>query len=177
MGTGYTFEGITLNSAETKLLKVYYYDCYHFLSLPVLSNKSINLLYDEEDSYGSRYVYSENDEVSGKGKLTGTRDFLIDNTMGEIIKVLYYDAKDRIIQQRSTNHLGGYEADFYRYTFTGKLLKHHHCHSVPYQPVLKEEYTYSYDHSERLKSIRHKLDENEEVILSENWYDELGRYG
>ena len=175
MGTGYTFEGITLNSAETKLLKVYYYDCYHFLSLPVLSNKSINLLYDEEDSYGSRYVYSENDEVSGKGKLTGTRDFLIDNTMGEIIKVLYYDAKDRIIQQRSTNHLGGYEADFYRYTFTGKLLKHHHCHSVPYQPVLKEEYTYSYDHSERLKSIRHKLDENEEVILSENWYDELGR--
>ena len=68
MGTGYTFEGITLNSTETKLLKVYYYDCYHFLSLPVLSNKSINLLYDEEDSYGSRYVYSENDEVSGKGK-------------------------------------------------------------------------------------------------------------
>ena len=46
--------------------------------------------------------------VSAKGLLAGTRVKILDGS-GEIVTAMYYDSKGRIIQKKSTNHLGGFD--------------------------------------------------------------------
>ena len=80
-----------------------------------------------------------------------------------------------MVQQRSTNLMGGSDTDFLSYSFSGKPLKHKHVHTATGKPAHTEVYTYTYDSAERLKEVYHKLDNQAEVLLANNTYDELGR--
>ena len=80
-----------------------------------------------------------------------------------------------MVQQRSTNLMGGFDTDCLAYSFSGKPLKHKHVYTATGKPVHTEVYTYTYDSAERLKEVYHKLDNQAEVLLSNNTYDELGR--
>ena len=170
--TGYTLTGIALNESDVQLLNVYYYDNYHFLSLSVFDGMDL-LHYEQQPGYNS-YV-TDNIEVAARGKLTGHCCFLLDNSNNKILTTMYYDSWDHVVQQRSTNHLGGIDVDFYCREMTGKLLKHMHSHSVPDKQPLTEIYTYEYDYGERLVRVKHQLNNQSEVILTENSYDDLGR--
>lgn len=171
--TGYTLTGIALNESDVQLLNVYYYDNYHFQTLPVFGGMDL-LHYVPQRGYGSLYV-AGNIEIAAKGKLTGSCCFLLNNSNHKILTMTYYDLWDHIIQQRSTNHLGGVDVDFYWREMTGKLLKHMHSHSAPDKQPLTEIYTYEYDYGERLVRVKHQLNNQSEVVLTENSYDDLGR--
>ena len=132
------------------------------------------LHYVPQRGYGSLYV-AGNIEIAAKGKLTGSCCFLLNNSNHKILTMTYYDLWDHIIQQRSTNHLGGVDVDFYWREMTGKLLKHMHSHSAPDKQPLTEIYTYEYDYGERLVRVKHQLNNQSEVVLTENSYDDLGR--
>ena len=80
-----------------------------------------------------------------------------------------------MVQQRSTNLMGGSDTDFLSYSFSGKPLKHKHVYTATGKPVHTEVYTYTYDSAERLKEVYHKLNNQAEVLLANNTYDELGR--
>ena len=47
--------------------------------------------------------------------------------------VTYYDRFSRPVQTHSTNHLGGYDSDYFLYDFTDAVLKHRHLHSSKFQ--------------------------------------------
>ena len=111
----------------------------------------------------------------GKGYLTGTRSFCLGGSAGAVVSALYYDTEGRMVQQRSTNLPGGSDTDFLSYSFSGKPLKHKHVHTATGKPAHTEVYTYTYDSAERLKEVYHKPDNQAEVLLANNTYDELGR--
>ena len=129
------------------------------------------LAYEADSGYDARF----DGTASGKGYLTGTRSFCLGGSAGAVVSAFYYDADGRMVQQRSTNLPGGSDTDFLSYSFSGKPLKHKHVHTATGKPAHTEVYTYTYDSAERLKEAYHKPDNQAEVLLSNNTYDELGR--
>jgi hypothetical protein len=125
--------------------------------------------------YDSRYLNSSCSACSAKGLLVGTRTKMLDDTTQEIVSAFYYDAKGRLIQQKSTNLLGGSEVEYYAYSFTGQPTKKQKIHTATGKSTITEIYTYAYDHAGRPTTTKYKLDSNAEITLSELTYDELGR--
>jgi hypothetical protein len=100
---------------------------------------------------------------------------MLDDTTQEIVSAFYYDAKGRLVQQKSTNLLGGSEAEYYACSFTGQPTKKQKIHTATGKSTITETYTYAYDHANRPTATTYQLDSNTPVILSELTYDELGR--
>lgn len=172
-GTGYLFpflSGIT----DIRLLEVTYYDTYDFLSLPLLSACAGPLAYCSEPGYGERYTNVSSAGISAYGRLTGSRTYF-PGTDGEVLAAYYYDDRGSVVQSRSTNHFGGYESDFFAYTFSGNPNKHGHLHTAPGKPLQREQYTYEYDHSDRLVSVSHSVNGRSPVGLIQHDYDEFCR--
>ncbi|MCF2709618.1 RHS repeat domain-containing protein [Bacteroides pyogenes] len=170
--TGYVFPD--LSAPVSSLLIVNYYDTYDFLSLPSFMSYSDSLSYLASVGYGERYMSSSFPSSSAFGKLTGKRTYL-PGTDEEIMTVYYYDDCGRVIQTRSTNHLDGYDTDFFLYTFTGKVKKRKHVHTVPGKASYTEQYMYEYDHADRLLSVCHSLNGCPPVQLALHEYDEFCR--
>ena len=136
-----------------------------------MSGMPSGLAYEADSGYDARF----DGTASGKGYLTGTRSFCLGGAAGAGVSAFYYVADGRLVQQRSTNLMGGFDTDFLSYSFSGKPLKHKHVHTATGKPAHTEVYTYTYDSAERLKEVYHKPDNQSEVLLSNNTYDELGR--
>ncbi|MBP1631243.1 MAG: hypothetical protein H6Q15_2136 [Bacteroidetes bacterium] len=169
LNTGYQLSS-QINSA-IRLLKVEYYDNYNYMHLlpdtlqPKLSYVSLN-------DYSQQYV-NANSSISAKGMHTGSKVFVLEDNSKTIITAMYYDCRGRLAQSRSTNHLGGYESDWYSYTFTGKVDKHRHDHSGFIN--LKEVSKNYYDQAERLIKTTHSLNDATPVTLLEKKYNDLGQ--
>ena len=136
-----------------------------------MSGMPSGLAYEADSGYDARF----DGTASGKGYLTGTRSFCLGGASGTVVSAFYYDAEGRMVQQRSTNLLGGFDTDCFTYSFSGKPLKHKHVHTATGKSTQTEVYTYTYDSAERLKEVYHKLNNQAEVLLANNTYDELGR--
>ena len=132
---------------------------------------NINMGYDSSVSgFGIRYTDGYKGLLTGKvtAQLTGA------GISGYLYSAFYYDDRGRIIQSRSTNHLGGLETECFAYNLIGDVLKKKHVHTKG--AISQEElYTYDYDHARRLIKTRHKLGSNAEVVLSQNTYNDLGQ--
>ena len=88
----------------------------------------------------------------------------------------WYDQKGRAIASHSGNHLGGYtktesELD---YSGTAKMVvtKHKRLDSDT-ERVITENFTY--DHQNRIKVHKHKVDNNAEEILAQNNYNDISQ--
>ena len=157
------------HQAETDLLTVNYYDNYDFLELLDGQTKS-RLAYAAEDGYGEQYP-------DATGLLTGTRTYLLDGSGQYLATAYYYDNRGRVVQERSTNHMGGYDATYSQYDFIGNVtrqrIEHHAQDWGAFS--LTEAYRHEYDHAGRPVRTWHQVDDNPEVLLTENTYDETGR--
>lgn len=163
---GYTITGVSLSNPI--VLSADYYDSYDFIGK---NNVPTSLGYDTSTSgFGTRYTDGY------KGLLTGkiTAQLSATGVSGYLYSALYYDDRSRIIQGRSTNHLGGLETEYIAYNLAGDILKKKHIHTKG-SASQEELYTYEYDHAQRLIKTRHKLGNNAEVILSQNTYNDLGQ--
>ncbi len=120
---------------------------------------------------------------NAKGLQTGQAKALLggQNDARYIYTSFYYDDRGLVIQKNSTtsqltsshDNQYGLEQDSYIYGYTGKVQRHNHVHKgTTYQ---KEDYTYFYDHADRLLTAKYAISGNPEVILFSNTYDELGR--
>ena len=112
---------------------------------------------------------------NAKGLLTGSRTYRLDDPSEYTVSALYYDHRGRIVQTHRSNHLGGFEEEYFAYTFTGKVKRRMHRHSAPGKLPLTEVYEYAYDHAERLLSVTHRLNGAPAVTLTACTYDEAGR--
>ncbi|MCH3994112.1 MAG: M91 family zinc metallopeptidase [Prevotella sp.] len=106
--------------------------------------------------------------------MTGQRVYKISGTSGSTVRSIYYDKKGNTIQTHSTNDAGGYDHDYFSYTFTGKLSGHQHDHSAGNRDSITELTTYTYDNMDRPLSTKYKLDGNPEVTLADNTYNLFG---
>ena len=178
-GYGYSWSSLPadIKSTEAIVLVVNYYDNYDHLLRQ--SNFRQTLDYTEAESYGKRYINEGLGERTPKGLLTATRIRRINSygqPNGELVTAMYHDQRGRVIQTKSTNHLGGVDTELVDYNFTGQPVKKLHIHTLKDGVGKQEElYTYTYDHAGRLIETKHKWNNNAEVSLARNEYDELGR--
>ena len=107
--------------------------------------------------YDSLYINHEASLISAQGRLTGTKIKVLDKEQ-YLTSALYYDYKGRIIQGRCQNHLGGYDTDFYSYTYTGKLFARLHTYQIGNGKRHMEEYTYEYLADGELRDVYHRVD-------------------
>ncbi len=112
---------------------------------------------------------------SAKGLLTGTEVAMINNPSQKIFTVIYYDEKARPVQTLATNHLNGYDYDFFAYNFIGQPVKKKHIHKAYTNTEIVEDYAFAYDHAGRPTVTTHKLNNGAAITLSSLQYDELGR--
>ena len=152
----------------TNIVSVNYYDDYRFIDLQSAQEKS-KLVFVSTPGYDAQYTGGT------KGLLTGTRTYQFNVPEKYTVSANYYDHRGRIVQTHATNHLGGFDDDYFSFTFTGKVTGHRHVHSAAGQPTQTEIYSYTYDHAERLLMVSHKLNDNTAIVIAENKYDEIGR--
>jgi len=161
---------VNISLSSSTVLTANYYDGYGFMSRyggPLISNPNFSI--DPNTDYGKQYTGGY------KGLLTGKATALLDGS-GYLYNVMYYDYMGRVIQTKATNHLtGGYDKDYFLYTFTGKIKKHQHVQSAQGKASITEVYENFYDNAERLTKTTHSLNGSTPVILAENTYDDMGR--
>ncbi len=163
-------EGYTLNrtfpSSNNYTLTLYsisHYDSY--VNLPSWSN---GYLYFNE--YG---IATKSDKLQGQIVATQIR---ILNTSNWLRSVTYYDDKNRPIQVISDNSVGGTDRLTKILSFDGKPLQEYHTHTSRfYTTAILTKRTYSYDHADRVLKVKHKIGSQEEVTVSENFYNEMGQ--
>ena len=161
---GYT---VNLTLPVTNLLTVNYYDDYAFTNILTAAEKA-KMPFVTVSGYDAQYN-------NVKGLLTGTRTYQLNDPAKYTVSALYYDHRGRVVQTHASNHLGGFEDEYFAYTFTGKVKQRQHVHSATGKTTQTEVYTYTYDHAERLLSVTHKLNTAAAVTLATNTYDEVGR--
>ena len=138
----------------SSLLQVNYYDDYNFTTDTQLA---FGLEKIGKVQYDSLYINHEASLISAQGRLTGTKIKVLDKEQ-YLTSALYYDYKGRIIQGRCQNHLGGYDTDFYSYTYTGKLFARLHTYQIGNGKRHMEEYTYEYLADGELRDVYHRVD-------------------
>ena len=171
---GYNVDVILNN---VKLLTVNYYDCYDFLQNERASVQA-NLAYIPQQDCDTMRT-SPN---AVRGLLTGGRIYRLESDSLYNVNATYYGERDRIVQTHATNHLGGYEHDYFKTSFTGKTLLHRHIHVcpglriiTPNETTTEEVYIYTYDRADRVKTISHAIGGQPQRIIHDYTYDELGR--
>ena len=86
----------------------------------------------------------------------------------------FYDERFRLVQEKSTNYLGGFNRTYFAYSFVDKPIKMQHIQSPSVKATQTELYAYEYDHAARLLITKRKLNASAEILLVNNSYDELG---
>lgn len=176
---GYTWNVLKttdLENANSDVLLVNYYDdVNNLLNLGTHTNYKELLAYNTESGYGVQHTNS-------KGLLVATRVKNIDSNgksentrKGEIATAMYYDNRGRVIQTKSTNHLGGVDKEYIAYDFVGNPTQRKTVHSATGKTTQTEIYKYTYDHAGRLLTTTHQLNSGTVTTLAKNEYDELGR--
>ena len=154
----------TSSGVKTPLLETFY-DDYSFLT----STESSKVGFNSTNGYESSYA-------SAKGLQTGSRVHHLNDPSSYEVTAMYYNEYGEMIQRRSTNIRSGNDDDYILYNhFTGKKLNHKHIHSSYAQTPHTEIYTYTYDTSDQLTSVKHKFDDNAQVTLYSLEYDNIGR--
>ncbi len=159
---GYTCQ---MSLQDVDLLTVTWYDSYGFLS--ILSDDSLSF---------APVTGHTGQAACATGLVTGQASYSADGGGTPLLTVCYYDTEGRIIQQRSSNTLGGHDVTATSYTFSGEPSVITNMHSAPGKPSLCETSVYSYDsHSGLLTSVTHSVNGSSPVTLSSYTYDAVGR--
>jgi len=181
LNSGYAVPSGISGLVYNQLTVARYYDTYNFLDHPSHSAHKTKLAYALDNgatssTYGTKYE-STISGLASKGWLTGEKSGLLGGSGGTKMTACYYDHSGRIIQSRSTNHLGGCDMKYVQYNLQGEAERELFAHyaSATATTATIQMYTYTYDGFGRLHSTRYKLGANAEVTLSTNEYDEIGR--
>ena len=166
--------GYSVSGFSPSLQSVYsvnYYDDYSFVGNG-LAPTSLAYTTPPTGDYGSQGL------TSPRGLLTGTAVGRITSSgvSGMNYTAIYYDDKERIIQTRGSNHMGGFDYEYTGYNYMDTVLKRQHVHSASGMSTQTETYTYDYNNNTGLlETTKHKLNTNSEVTLHQYTYNELGQ--
>ena len=158
---GYTLLGSPHSVSEAQVRTVTYYDDYGF------------------PHAGGSYAFSDNLAARSfrpdvRGQVSGTRTRRLDNNIW-LNSVTYYDAQYRPIQAVSDNHLSGKDrvTTTYRNAVNSEMMASKRVHSAN-GSMRATSQNYSYDHTGRLLSVTHQLDNKAAVTLSAQQHNAIG---
>ena len=161
----YQINGIDLVSQIDYI--TFYYDNYSFVGYNG---------FDKKLAFSFLPTNLSGKSFSAKGAQTGAKIAILsgDSISGYKYSVSYYDEWKRIIESKTTDCIGGFRAVYTEYDFQGHPIKTLNVYQR--NGDTNQEYTVNtYDHAGRLLKTTHQLNDNPEVVLAENEYDELGR--
>jgi RHS repeat-associated protein len=159
---GYT--NTVFPSANIDVLSVTYYDNYSFKNL---IGATLNYVPNEVAEQPASEFTTVKGLVTGtKVKVLGSSTFLC--------SVSYYDDQYRSIQTLSQNHKGGIDLSTSQLDFSGKALHAKTSYNdASGTTIIKRRFVY--DHAGRLLKTYHQVNNNAEVLLSANTYNEIGQ--
>lgn len=164
-------------SAITKLLSVNYYDSYP----PDAPGTPASIQGQDSKQHpilSATPVASPSDPntaITTQGMPTASYTNNIESD-GWTKTYIYYDVKGRPVEALSNNYLGGYTRIESLLTFSGKptaVYTYHKRLASDQETSVKE--TFVYDHQERLVQHKHQVTGQQEIMLTENVYNELGQ--
>ncbi len=171
---GYTnnsFPDVTTTGCN--IYSLTYYDNYLYIGQTLFSD-----FHFETNSYNLDYndLYTKGKITAIKTKILPTSGIEPEKYENWIIKALYYDEFDNVIQTVSNLAVGGINRVSNKYNYTGELLEMTQYHKLDTEllPNIIVQ-TFNYDHAGRLLSETHKVNNKNAVQLSEYEYDELGK--
>ncbi|MCI3938908.1 RHS repeat-associated core domain-containing protein [Chryseobacterium aahli] len=155
-------------TGSMKILSVNYYDSYPAYSFNPSFPSTI---------YG-KTILTDNAATLGKSTKSLPVMTLVKNIEDDnwTKSYSYYDTKGRTVGSYAINHLGGYTKTESELDFAGTVLQtktYHKRLANDTEKVITE--TFTYDHQNRLKVHKHKIDNNTEEILAQNEYNELSQ--
>ena len=151
---GYTNRALPLITDNATILVVNYFDTYNAIpTLPFTNHSGFT-------------TALQGLLVASKTRVLGTSDWLW--------SVKHYDNKARLVNEKTTNHMGGTGEVTNTYNFTDELLG-----SIETQTVGGVTTTITnsqkYDHAGRLEWSKMKVDGQPEIMVSKNEYNRLGQ--
>ncbi len=155
-----------------KLMTVNYYDDYAFLNMSMTAIKD-SLTFSNR-GYDAQHT-------SAKGLPTGTRVYQLNDPAKYTVSAMYYDHAGRVVQNHASNHLEGYDNEYFIYKFSGKVAQRMAIHSATGITTKTEVYYYDYgdpltNPTERLVKVEHKTSPNTaKTILASYKYDAINR--
>ena len=158
-GNHYDYTGVTLSGIQT--LQQTFYDTYE-------GSGTVN-------AYVAEAGYGEREGATAKGQVTIVKSAMLgaSTPSSTIIRVHYYDYRDRIVQTQGNSHDGYHEAEYVSYNFSGNATSRKLTHGGG--GYNDQFYTYAYDGWGRLTQKRHKYNSGDWVTLASCTYDPLGR--
>lgn len=109
------------------------------------------------------------------GEVTVTKTWTGSNAGTALWTVNYFDKYGQVIQSKSTNHLDGIDHVDNSYDFSGQLIsstRKHHSSSTAQLAIVN---SYEYDQVGKIRAIRQKINNQEEMTLVEFNYNEIGQ--
>ena len=167
---GYELNGFSLNG-PIEVLNVNYYDGYGFVGEGVFPAEGAAYDVTAETEYTAMYP------MSASGLLTGTLAKVIGGSGegGMLWSVMFYDERKRVVQKKSSAHLGGVDSEYLKYDFTGNVVGRKLIHRLASGAVVEERYTHTYDAMGRPLETSHKVDDAPWRTVSSLAYDHIGR--
>lgn len=157
-------------NSDVEPLVVSYYDDYHFTQTTY--DQSVNSKFTSAPNSVTpkEHPLAFSMETGSNVRVLGTDNWLE--------SVSFFDEKGRVIQSSEGNHLGGKTVDSHLYDFQGTVLQKYMVHENPSSvdnPVTSIFKEYDYDQSDRLLSIKQKLNDSGALkTLVSNTYNSLG---
>lgn len=162
---GYTNNIVLGNNIQVH--SIFYYDNKAYLNLPAFN-------------WASNLNFAQNEDETIYGNTTGLRTgsyiAQLDKLGRYELSAYYYDVHGRIVEQRSG--FSDLSKKIYlstTYDFTGNPLQQRKEHLSTDGTTRTEYYNYTYDHANRLITIKHKFGTLAETTLQTNQYNELGQ--
>jgi RHS repeat-associated protein len=160
-------EGYTLNlsfpTAYQELLTIMHYDSYN--NLPSWKSSYVFVSENGNTSYNN---FTTGLVVASQTKQIGTTTWLK--------TVTYYDEEYRPIQVSGDNIKAGKDRITTQVMFDGKPVEQWQSHTSSFYAtaiVIKKKFTY--DHADRVLTVKHQINTQAEVTIATNVYNELGQ--
>ncbi|HWW43101.1 RHS repeat-associated core domain-containing protein, partial [Pedobacter sp.] len=133
--------------------------------------------YDDYDFYGNTLnpTGTQSTGIAVKSLLTGSKVNILGTTT-MLLTTNYYDSFGRVIQSKSTNHLGGTDVTDLAYNFQGQVTSSTRTHTVGSTGTTVY-IGYDYDHRGRKTRTNEKIGTlaSPQVVLSELVYNQVGQ--
>ena len=170
-GVAFNYSNVAEPKVGYHVLTVNYYDDYAFTSNAAWVPAAL-----PTSSLGNAVYY--NHTLKPKGLATGSWVRVLETSGSYKSEWSYilYDKKARPILDYKRNHLEGYDYNYTKYDFEGKVLeaKRVHRRQASYQELVVSDY-YTYTDQGRLLEHRHSINGGPEELIARNEYDDLGQ--
>lgn len=168
---------------EQMLLTITYYDDYNFLTYPSWDIENVSLSPRPESGIVdlAELLYKIDPALIVlpivRGHATARKVKLSDKgTFKWLNQVNYYNRRYQIVQTVSENHLGGTDVVSKKLDPSSGLVQVSLLiHTAPSRPSLSVRETFVYDDQDRLLKVRHRVNDQPEIIMASNKYNEIGQ--